>query len=160
MEQNYEIGYEFYEDENYSDIAKFCNDSPLEITIEEIESDDDTRRKFKIVEVVFEEIPLTPEQELENKKIMAFHNIKLDIPEIVENTEDALCELGDLADMNSIAAEDLSDAAVELGDLVDESVNTNIDLIDAVTELGDLVAEQADTIAQLQQIIEQLTSGE
>lgn len=104
-------------------------------------------------------------EEIEKNKILRQERIQEkeilnQSPKRLDDTEEAICELGDLADMNSIATEDLSDAAVELGDLVDESVNTNIDLIDAVTELGDLVAEQADIIAQLQEIIEQLTSGE
>ena len=104
------------------------------------------------------------EEELKERMKIEELNKKIELvnqsPQRLDDTEEAICELGDLGNMNSIATEDLSDAAVELGDLVDESVNTNIDLIDAVTELGDLVAEQADTIAQLQQIIKQLTSGE
>lgn len=71
----------------------------------------------------------------EQEKSKAIENL----PETIEETEEALCELGDLSD---------------------DSANTNEDLMDAVTELGDLVAAQADTIAQLQEIIEQLTKAE
>ncbi len=47
----YQIGEIFYEDEEYSARAEFCNNSNNSWTISEIEPDSDGKRRFQITEV-------------------------------------------------------------------------------------------------------------
>lgn len=101
MGNKYFVGYEFYINENYSSVSKFCNENNLEIV--EIHSPSGLR-KFRIEQSVPAPTELTDEELKEisrrNDNFNRFNQMRFELPDkmdLIENilseTDEALCSL-------------------------------------------------------------------